>query len=103
MQSRLSYSILLLESAASGETVGVEGVQHQREGMGLLEYQTFSFLFFSSLRDVAHDGVLCTFINRSAPDQDKWCGPPCQVRRHGPSITYKITSFWVTLRVGSVI
>jgi hypothetical protein len=29
-----------------------------------------------SLRDVAHDGVLCTlsFINRSAPDRDKWPG-----------------------------
>ncbi len=28
----------------------------QREGMGLLEYQAMP-----SLRDVAHDGVLCTF------------------------------------------
>jgi hypothetical protein len=31
--------------------------------MGLLEYQAMS-----SLRDVAHDGVLCTFNKRSAPD-----------------------------------
>ncbi len=38
--------------------------------MGLLEYQTMP-----SLRDVAHDGVLCTFSNRSAPDRGKWCGP----------------------------
>ncbi len=27
-----------------------------------------------SLRDVAHDGVLCTFSNKSASDRDKWCG-----------------------------
>ena len=32
-----------------------------------------------SLRDVAHDGVLCTFSNRSAPDRAKWCGPSGQV------------------------
>jgi hypothetical protein len=31
-----------------------------------------------SLRDVAHDGVLCTSINRSASDQGKWCGPSGQ-------------------------
>jgi hypothetical protein len=35
--------------------------------MGLLEYQAMP-----SLRDAA---VLCTFSNRSAPDQGKWCGP----------------------------
>jgi hypothetical protein len=40
---------------------------HQREGMGLhVEYQAMP-----SLRDVAHDGVLCTFSNRSAPNWDK--------------------------------
>jgi hypothetical protein len=27
------------------------------------------------LCDVAHDGFLCTFSNRSAPDGGKWCGP----------------------------
>jgi hypothetical protein len=32
----------------------------QREGMGILESQTML-----SLRDIAHDGVLCTFSNRS--------------------------------------
>ncbi len=37
--------------------------------MGLLEYQVMP-----SLRDVAHDGVLCTFSNRSALNRDKWCG-----------------------------
>jgi hypothetical protein len=38
--------------------------------MGLLEYHAMS-----SLRDVAHDGVLCTFNNRSAADiRDKCCG-----------------------------
>ncbi len=41
----------------------------QKEGMGLLEYQAMPFC-----RDIAHDGVLCTFGNRSAPDRDKWCG-----------------------------
>jgi hypothetical protein len=35
----------------------------QREGVGLLEYHVMP-----SFRDVAHDGVLCTFSNRSAPD-----------------------------------
>jgi hypothetical protein len=35
---------------------------HHREGMDLLEYRVMP-----SLRDVAHDGVLCTFSNRSAP------------------------------------
>ncbi len=39
----------------------------------LLEYQ-----YMPSLSDVAHDGVLCTFNNRSAPDRDKWCGPSGQ-------------------------
>jgi hypothetical protein len=38
----------------------------QREGMGLLEYQAMP-----SMRDIAHDGWLCTFTS--------------------PSITYKIT------------
>jgi hypothetical protein len=36
----------------SNEHVGCD----QREGMGLLEYQ-----IMPSLRDVAHDGLLCTF------------------------------------------
>ncbi len=40
----------------------------QRDAMGLLEYQAMY-----SLRNVAHDDVLCTFSNRS--DWDKWCGP----------------------------
>jgi hypothetical protein len=44
-----------------------------REGMGVLEYQAMP-----SLRDVAHDSVLCTFIKRSAPDRGKWCSPPGQ-------------------------
>ena len=35
--------------------------------MGLLEYQAVP-----SLRDVAHDGVLCTFSNTI--DQPQWCG-----------------------------
>jgi hypothetical protein len=36
----------------------------QKEGTGLLEYQAVL-----SLRDVAHDGFLCTFSNASAPDR----------------------------------
>jgi hypothetical protein len=35
--------------------------------MGLLEYRAMT-----SLRDVAHDGVLLTVSNRSAPDQVVW-------------------------------
>ncbi len=35
---------------------GRRGRESQREGMGLLEYQAMP-----SLRDVAHDGWLCTF------------------------------------------
>ncbi len=31
-----------------------------------------------SVRDVAHDGVLCTHCNRSAPDRSKCCGPSGQ-------------------------
>ncbi len=47
---------------------------NQREGVGLLEYQGA----MPSLRDVAHDGDLCTFSNRSAPDRYKCCGPSGQ-------------------------
>ncbi len=42
-------------------------IGNQREGAGLLEYQGA----MPSLRDVAHDGVLCTFSNRSAQDRGK--------------------------------
>jgi hypothetical protein len=58
---------------------------YQREGMGLIKYQGHAFL-----RDVAHDGVSCTFSNRSAPDRGKH-SVVRQGRRHGPSIGYKIT------------
>ena len=47
-------------------------IGNQREGVGLLEYQGA----MPSLRDVAHDGVLCTF--RSAPDRGKWFTPSGQ-------------------------
>ncbi len=69
---------------------GGRGVLH-REGTGLLEYEAMP-----SLCDVACDGVLCTFCNRSASDWYKWCVVR-QGRRHGLSITYKITPDWVTL------
>jgi hypothetical protein len=39
--------------------------------MGLLEYQAMS-----SLRDVAHDGALCTFNKRSAPDLSRMVSLP---------------------------
>jgi hypothetical protein len=49
--------------------------------MGLPEYQ-----YMPSLRDVAHDGVLCTFSNRSAPSdvvrQGRGHGPCVQVQNH---------------------
>ncbi len=61
---------LLAFAAATGE--GGER-QHQREGMGLLEYQAMP-----SFRDVDHDCVLSTFSNRSAPGRNKWCGPSGQ-------------------------
>ncbi len=51
---------------------------NQREGMGPLEYQTMA-----ALRDVAHDGVLCTFSNRSSPGRGL-SGVVRQGRRHGP-------------------
>jgi hypothetical protein len=38
--------------------------------MGLLEYLAMPFL-----RDVAREGVLCTFSNRLALDRGKWCDP----------------------------
>jgi hypothetical protein len=44
--------------------------------MGQLEYQAMP-----SLRDVAHDGVLCTLNNRSAPDRGKWCDLSGQAAR----------------------
>jgi hypothetical protein len=62
----------------------------KRRHGGLLEYQAMPFLDY-----VAHGGVLCTFINRSAPGRVS--GVVRQGRRHGPSITYKITSCWVNL------
>ncbi len=49
----------------------------QREDMGLLEYQDMPYV-----RDVAHDGVLCTFSKRSAP-QTGASGVVRQGRRHG--------------------
>ncbi len=41
----------------------------QREGMGLLDYQTMP-----ALRDVALDGVFCSFSDRCARP-GKWCSP----------------------------
>jgi hypothetical protein len=61
--------------------------------MGLLEYQAMS-----SLRDVAHDSVLCIFTHLVIDQpQTRPSGVVRQGRRHRPSITYKITPCWVTL------
>ncbi len=70
---------------------GGGGGFEQREGMGLLEYPAMP-----SFPDEAHGGVLCTFSNVSAPDRDH-SGVVRQGRRHGPSITDRITPCWVTL------
>jgi hypothetical protein len=48
----------------------------QTEGIALLEYRAMP-----SLRDVAHDGVSCTFSNRSAPGRGKKCGPSGRAAR----------------------
>ncbi len=53
---------------------------HQREGMSLLEYQAIP-----SLRDVPHNGILCTLSNKSAPDQERTSGVVRQGRRPGRS------------------
>ncbi len=59
----------------------------QREGMGLLEYQVKI-----SWRDIAHDGVLVFFVHSVIyQPQIGTSGVVRQGRRHGPSITYKIT------------
>jgi hypothetical protein len=68
----------------------------QSEGMGLPQYQAMP-----SLRDVAHDGWLCTYVqyysswkfHQLAAGQ-LLSGQPVRYgkeRRYGPSITYKIT------------
>jgi hypothetical protein len=51
--------------------------------MGLPEYQAMP------LRDLAHDGVLCTFSNRSAPNRVKLRGLSGQATR--TVLTDKIT------------
>jgi hypothetical protein len=56
--------------------LGGDACGSTRTCMGLLEYQAMP-----SLRNVAHDGVLCTFSNTSAPDRDKG-GVVYQGRRH---------------------
>jgi|688.fasta_scaffold188415_1 hypothetical protein len=52
MEQRLPGQSLAVYSCA-------HGIYIQREGMDQLEYQPMP-----SLRDVANDGVLCTFSNR---------------------------------------
>ncbi len=53
---------------------------YEREGMGLLENQVVS-----SLPDIAHDGVLCTFTVVIDQVQTGASGVVRQGRRHGPS------------------
>jgi hypothetical protein len=49
-----------------------------------------------AMEDFHHGGVLCTFSNREQP-QTGTSGVFRQGRRHGPSITFKITPSSVTL------
>jgi hypothetical protein len=72
-------------------TYTVQALYYWREGRGLLEYKVMP-----SFRDVAHDGVLCTFRNTDQ-HQTGTSGVVRQGRRHGQSITYKITPCWLTL------
>jgi hypothetical protein len=60
--------------------------------MGALEYQAMP-----SLSDVAHDGVLCKFTVVIDQPQTGATGVVRQGRRHGPSITYKITPCWAAV------
>ncbi len=46
--------------------------------IGRISREGIEFQAMTSLRDIAHDGVLCTFIKRSAPDRGKLCGPSGQ-------------------------
>ena len=48
-----AYTVRFLHS------VSLDQIHNQREGMGLPEYQAMPLL-----RDLAHDGALCTFSNR---------------------------------------
>jgi hypothetical protein len=50
----------------------------RRHGSTRVQYQSNP----SSRRDRANDGVLCTFINRLAPDWAKWCGSSGQAAWH---------------------
>ncbi len=83
---QVQSSLLVLGLTETEKTLNFIAISiygNQREGMGQLEYHAMP-----SLRNVAHDGALFTFSNRSVPDRG---------RRHGPSITYKITPCGVTL------
>jgi hypothetical protein len=68
----MAAEILCVGSARASESDRDYHTEYyaQKEGRVLLEYQ-----IMSSLSDVAHDGVLCTFSNRSAPCRSKLCGP----------------------------
>ncbi len=70
--NRYSRPYLYYASSKQKKTLSfvANSIWDQREVMVLLENQAMP-----SLRNVAHDGVLCTFSNRSAPDRGKWCGP----------------------------
>ncbi len=65
-----TVSFLVLHS------VSLDQIHNKRVGMGLLEYQAMPLL-----RDLAYDGVLCTFSNRSAPNRVKLRGLSGQATR----------------------
>ncbi len=77
------------ENVPDGVICTVMDGPHQREGMGLLEYQVMR-----SLRDVAHDGWLCTFTifqQLEILSACSWVAPVRETstiwksRRYGPS------------------
>ncbi len=70
IQIPMIYQYRTLQKIRKVQNAFMATVCYQKEGMSLLEYQALP-----SLRDVAHDGVLCTFRNRSAPGRGKWCSP----------------------------
>jgi hypothetical protein len=63
-----------------------------------VEYQAMPIL-----RDVAHDGVLCTFRNRSAPDWGEWYGPSGQAAWTVHHVQNHTLLGWVTLLQPAVL
>jgi hypothetical protein len=65
-QARTGKTVLVKSREMTGRT-------ERRHGSSRVPAMTY-------LRDVDHNGVLCTFCNKSALDRDKWCGLSGQSR-----------------------